>query len=306
MDITGRIQIFVSVVKHQSFAEAARSLGITTSAVSKQVQTLEDSLGVKLLHRTTRRLNLTEEGALYFERVSRIVEDLEEAERLVQNTKAHPTGVLKVNAPITFATYHLAKPLADFAKACPDIEMQIDLSDRYVDLIEEGYDVAIRIGILQDSSLIARKLAPCHIPLYASPEYLKKHGTPKTPADLKDHTFIGYTMQQKKDDEWQYKAPDGKIGKVPITTRINSNNGEMMLAAACAGLGIIKLPSFMIANEVKSGRLKPVLPGYEIHPERNIYAVFPENRYLSNKVRTFVNFLSDTFKGTPEWDKVKA
>lgn len=297
MDNVSRISMFVAVVKHQSFAGAARSLGLTGPALSKQVQTLEDQLGAKLLHRTTRHISLTEEGAIYFERASKALEDLAEAEQLLHDQQACPKGSLKINAPMSFGGRYLAQPIAAFASEYPDICLDIDFDDRNIDMIAEGYDVVVRIGALNDSSLIARKLAPCPILLCATPTYLKKHGTPKTPEMLEKIPAIIYT-KHGNNTEWRFEQ-QGKQGNCTLKKHMGANNAEAMLQACLHGIGVALLPIFVAAPHLATGELVRVLPDYETSPERNIYAIFPKNRYLSTKTRLFVDWLTDFSKQLP-------
>ena len=298
MDHTSRIGLFLEVVKHQSFAAAARNLGMTGPALSKQVQALEDRLGVRLLHRTTRQVTLTEAGALYHERARKALEDLQEAERQIQELKACPTGVLKINAPMSFGKHYLTQPIAAFAKRYPDVVMEVDFDDRHVDVIGEGYDVVVRIGALQDSSLIARKIAECPILLCASSAYLYAHGVPQSPSQLADYPAIIYTRHSHT-NEWRYSDTDGKVATVRLKKHLAANTGEMMLAACLQDLGIALLPIFIAIPYLQSGRLQPVLPDYHTYPERGIYAIFPQNRHLSTKVRLFVDWLSECGKALP-------
>lgn len=298
MDRISRIGVFLEVAKYQSFAAAARELGMTGSAVSKQVQNLEDQLGVLLLHRTTRKVSLTDEGAIYYERARRALEDLEEAENFIQEAKACPTGVLKVNIPLSFGRQHLTQPIATFAKQYPEVKLEIDLDDRIVNVVEEGYDVVVRIGSLEDSSLIARKLATCPILQCASPEYIKNYGTPQTPMDLKHHKNLIYT-QHGQYAQWTYSDPKGKISSTDLQAILKANSGEMLLAGCSKGIGIALIPIFLAAPFLQSGQLVHIMPEYKTAPERNIYAIIPQNRHLSTRVELFVDMLSQASKALP-------
>lgn len=292
------LDVFVCVVKSQSFAGAARHLGITTSAVSKQIQTLETHLGVSLLHRTTRRLSLTQEGALFFERAARILEDISEMEALVREARRCPKGTLRINAPVSFGMHCLVKPFAEFAERYPEVSLEVEFDDRMVDVVQEGYDVVIRIAALPDSSLIARKLGEVAIPWCASPNYLKKHGNPQRPEELKQHRLIEYT--RSADTVWRYLGPDGQTGSISLPSHLRANNAEMMRAAALQGIGLTRLPDFIISDDFKTGALVPVLRDYVTHPPRHIYALFSEKRHLSARTRAFIDFMSDVFaKGLP-------
>lgn len=298
MDHISRVGLFLAVVKHQSFAGAARSLGLTGPALSKQVQALEDQLGVKLLHRTTRLVTLTEAGAAYSERARKALEDLEEAERYAQALKNHPIGVLKVNAPIFVSEKYLAQPIAEFAKKYPDVTMQVDFEDRRVDVVGEGYDVVLRIGVLQDSSLIARKLADCPVILCASPEFMKEHGQFTSPEQVSGLPAIVHT-QHGIADEWFFRSIKGRDGSVRLMNKFGANNAAMMLEACLKGVGLGMLPVFSAAPHLRSGALVRVLPEYSTHPVRGFYAIFPQNRHMSAKVRLFIDWLTEHCKELP-------
>ena len=298
MDHISRIEIFLEVVKKKSFAGAARKLGITGSAISKQVQTLEDQLGVILLHRTTRQVTLTEEGALYNERARKALEDLKEAESQIQDLKTHPKGLLKVGAPMAFGKKYLTKPIAEFAKKYPEVQMEVDFDDRRVDMILEGYDVIIRIGALQDSSFIARQLAKCPIILCASKDLLEKYGYPSSPAQLKNYPAIIYNTYNNT-NEWNYKDSKDNIETVTLNRHFAANNAETMVEACLHGVGIVSIPIFAAAEYLDSGQLIQLLPDYTTYPERGIYAIFPQNRHLSTKTRLFIDALSECSKDFP-------
>ena len=292
MDHISRVGVFLQVVKYESFAGAARSLGLTGPAISKQVQSLEEQLGVKLLNRTTRHVSLTEEGAIYFDRARKALEDLEEAEQQIQELKACPTGKLKVNAPMSFGTQYLTKPIASFAEQYPDVELEIDFSDRWVDVVGEGYDVVVRIASLQDSNLIARKLAPCPIVLCAGEKLIKKQGLPDSVAALADYPAVVYN-QHGQIEEWRYKDENDEIQRLTLNRKFAANAAEMQLEACLQGLGVALLPIFSAHAHLVSGALVEVLPEYKTYPERGIYAMYPQNRYLSTRTRLFIDWLSD-------------
>ncbi|MBL4890811.1 MAG: LysR family transcriptional regulator [Rhizobiaceae bacterium] len=298
MDHISRVGLFLEVVKHQSFAGAARTLGLTGPALSKQVQSLEDQLGVRLLNRTTRQVTLTEEGAIYSERARKALEDLAEAEQQIQERKANPTGVLRINAPMAFGRHYLTQPIAAFAKKYSDLQMEVDFDDRLVDVIGEGYDVVVRIGAMEDSSLIARKLAPCPLILCASASYLEQYGRPKTPKDLSNYPAIIYT-RHGNENRWRYQDSNSKISTTALKQSFAANNAEMMLEACLQGLGMTILPIFAVATYLKSGQLVEIFPDHRSYPERGLYATFPQNRHLSIKVRLFVDWLSECSKAFP-------
>ncbi len=298
MDNLSRVDIFLEVVKQNSFSAAAKCLNMSAPAVSKQVQALENQLGVKLLNRTTRQLMLTEEGALYADKAKRALDDLHEAERQILDLKTCPTGLLRVNAPFSFGTQYLTQPIAAFAKQYPDVVMDVSFDDRYVDVIAEGYDVVVRIGALKDSSLVARKLADCPILLCASPEYFTQQAGIQSPDDLTKHQGIVYSKHDNR-AEWQYIDPKGKINKVRLNRDFIANNAEAMLQACLQGLGLAVLPIFTAATYLNAGQLIHVLPEYKTHPALAIHVVYPQNRYLSTKVRLFIDWLVEASKALP-------
>lgn len=296
------IPTFAKVVDHQSFSGAARDLGMTKSAVSKHIAALEEALSVRLLNRTTRKISLTEEGQIFLDKCTHIIEELHAAEQQLQNLNENPSGVLKVNAPASFGLFHLAPVVAEFAKQYPDIRLEIDFTDQFIDIVESGVDVCIRIASLTDSSLIAKKLAPCQMMLAASPEYLAEHGTPKHPDELINHSMVEYSNTLKL-REWRYKDPaDGKEKATTTCVKMRANNGQMLRHAALNGVGIVVAPTFIIGNDVKKGKLVPILSAFECSPERNIYALFAHNKFMASKVRLFIDFIATRFAGTPYWE----
>jgi len=299
MDHLTGMTVFARVAERASFTAAARDLGLSKSAVSKQVARLEERLGARLLHRTTRRLNLTEIGRAYFERARRIVADAEEADLAVTRLHAEPRGRLRVNAPMSFGVRHLAPMLPEYMARYPDVSLDLDFNDRQVDLIEEGFDLAVRIARLTDSTLIARKLSPCDRAIAASPEYWDTHGRPTHPQELTDHDCLLYTYLRTPGD-WQFEGPDGPIA-VRVNGPLKSNSGEALLEAAMAGLGVAMLPTFMAGEALCDGRLECVLRDFE-STDVYAYAVWPQSRHLSAKVRTFVDFLAEQFGPEPYWD----
>lgn len=300
MDILNGYSVFTRVVETGGFSAAARELNMSKSAVSKHVAGLEERLGVRLLNRTTRKLSPTEVGTAFYERALRIVQDVEETEDAISALHTEPRGSLRLNVPMSFGYAHIAPALADFVARYPDITIDMVLNDRVVDLLDEGFDVAIRIAKLPDSTLIARKLAPFRVSLCATPEYWKKHGTPKEPAELTKYNCLIYSYLSNK-NEWQFQGPDGVI-PVKVSGNIQANNGDALKAAALAGAGVFASPSFIVSEEVKSGKLQPVLEEY-MQTDLAIYAVYPHNRYLSAKVRAFVDFFAERFGPEPYWDE---
>ena len=292
MDRLSRVPIFVAVARHGSFAEAARRLGMTGSAVSKQVQRLENDLGVRLFHRTTRQLSLTDEGLFLFERSAPLVEGIEEVGEMLAGRQAKPGGSLRLSAPLALAQRLLKEPLASFASHHPDINLHVELSDRFVDLVGEGFDLAIRIGHLEDSSLIARRLANVPMILVGAPILLAQYGTPQSAEDLVKIPFIHYASERVVQ---RLKLQKGNEEPIQINTqgRLSTNNDQMMVSFARAGQGLIMLPKFMVKTELDNDSLREVLPLYRLYPERKIYAIFPHGRHLPLKTRALIDFLVD-------------
>ena len=298
MDKLGAMRAFVKVVALGSLAEAARQLSLTRSAVSKSVKELEADLGARLLDRTTRRVSPTEAGLAYHDRCVDILARIEETERQITQLHEEPRGVLKVNAPMSLGTMHLGHAIADFMGIYPEVKIELMLTDRFVDPIEEGYDVTVRIAQLEDSSLIARKLAPARRALAAAPQYLDKAGRPEDPAALMQHACLNYghtTTRQR----WTLER-DGKPVTVPIRSTFCANNGEVLRDAALAGRGITLLPTFLIGRDLAEGRLEPVLTRFS-PTELGIFALYAPNRFLAAKVRVFIDFLKDRFGTAPDW-----
>jgi DNA-binding transcriptional LysR family regulator len=294
------MEIFAEVVEAEGFSAAARNLGVSKSAVSKQVARLEDGLGVRLLNRTTRRLSLTEAGSTFYEACRRVLDEAEAAERAVSNLSAAPRGLLKLNAPMSFGFLHLARAIPEFHARFPQITIDMAMNDRFVDLVEEGYDLALRIGELRDSSLVARRVAPCRAVLCASPDYLARRGRPERPQDLRDHDCLLYTHAAQA-REWQLLGPGG-LQKVKVDGPLLANNGDALCSAALGGLGIARLPTFIVGRHLRDGSLEALLPGFPL-PEQGIHAVYPHSRNLSVKVRVFIDFLADYFGPEPYWDE---
>ena len=299
MDNLTGMAVFAKVVETGTFTGAAEALGLSKGAVSKQVARLEDRLGARLLNRTTRRSSLTEVGAAFYERCRRIVAEAEEAELAVTRLHAEPRGTLRVNMSMSFGLLHVAQALPEFMARYPEITMDVTLDDRVVDVVDEGYDLVLRITDLPDSTLIARRLAPFCIATCASPGYWQRHGRPKHPDDLRGHNCLLYTYLSTL-DEWRYRENGNLIG-VRVQGNMRCNNGEVLRTAAVAGQGVIRSPTFIVGPELQAGRLEAVLQEYE-ERDRGIYAVYPHNRHLSAKVRAFVDFLADRFGDAPEWD----
>ncbi|HTJ94837.1 MAG TPA: LysR family transcriptional regulator [Pararobbsia sp.] len=285
------MRIFVAAVEAASLTGAATRLGLSKQFVSKRVMALEEQLGARLLVRTTRRLSVTPVGRDYFDRVVQILADVDDAERIVASQNAKPRGALRVTAPMSFGTLHLGPVMPEFLHRYDEVTLEIDLNDRTVDLVGEGYDMGVRIGVLNDSSLIARRIAPFEMVACASPTYLAQRGSPETPADLAQHHCLLYG--HGKSVEWPF-AFHGRARGVPVSGRLRVNNGEIARDAAVAGLGITMLPTFIVHGALTSGKLIKVLEDYE-PPAGGVFAVYPQHRQSSAAVRAFVDFLVERF-----------
>ena len=298
--VTG-MQVFVRVAALGSLSAAARSLNLSQTMVTKHVAALEDRLGIKLLHRSTRRLTLTEGGRNYLAACERILAEIEEAEASASLDRIEPRGSLRLNVPLSFGLRHIAPALPSFNWLHPAVSFDLGLADRYVDLIEEGWDLAIRIGRLKDSSLVARRLAVCRTVVCAAPSYLKEHGTPQSLDDLARHNCLGYTLPSAIGaNRWTF-GPDGEI-VVPVQGNLRANNGDALLAASLAGQGLIYQPTFIVGDSLRDGSLVRVLGGYPTY-EPGIHAVLPSGRQAPAKVRAFIEFLARRFAPEPEWDR---
>ena len=289
---------FIGVVEAGTFVGAADAIGLSKQAVSRHVAELERRLGVRLLHRTTRRLSLTEEGETFFLRARELLSEMDRLEADVASGSAEPTGLLRINAPLTFGILHLAPLWGRFLTLYPQISLDVDLSDRLVDLVEEGYDLAVRISNLPSSTLVKRKLASTRMILCASPGYLEKNGVPATPDELKRHTMISYTYVTTG-DEWSFTGPDGSRTRVRMNSRLHTNSGDTCRAAALEDHGVILQPDFLVAQDIRQGRLLELMPDHK-GPEIGIYALYPSRQYLPVKTRRIVDFLAAAF-GNPEW-----
>lgn len=300
IDELSSMAIFARVIETGGFSTAARDLGVSKSLVSKEVSRLEDRLGVRLLNRTTRRLSLTEAGAAFYEGCQRVLSEAESAKEAVSHLASAPRGELKVNAPMSFGILHLGPALPEFLERFPELDVQMLLNDRVVDLIDEGFDVGVRITRMLDSSLIARRLAPNRLVACAAPSYLKKHGTPRHPDELKRHNCLGYSYS-KTPGIWHFRS-DSNRQKVAVSGRFTANNGDVIQAALLSGCGIAIQPSFIAGDDLRSGRLVRLFERYQVGEESVVHAVFPANRNLSPKVRVFVDFLVERFGDVPYWD----
>jgi DNA-binding transcriptional LysR family regulator len=267
--------------------------------VGRYIQALEDRLGVRLLNRTTARQSLTEAGVAFYAQASTILEQLEAAETAASERQAEPRGTLRVNAPMSFGAHHLAAAVAEFCGRNAGVRVEMVLNDRVVDLIEEGYDVAVRIGRLADSGLIARRLSTCRLVVCASPDYLARRGTPRTPADLLEHNSLLYAYASNG-GAWRFHGEGGET-EVRLAGDVVVNNGDALLAAALAGQGVILQPTFIVGDALRQDRLVRLLPGWRL-ADLDVHAVYPTTRHLSPKVRSFVDFLAGRFRDPPPWD----
>ena len=290
---------FSKVSALESFTRAASELGITASAVSKQVRSLEERLGVRLLHRTTRRVSLTAEGFAFYERLRNVLDGAAYAEEEISQLHTELRGPLRIGAPMDFGRAHLAVPLAKFAASHPQLALEVEFSDRFVDVVEEGFDLVVRIGNLPDSSLVARRLAPCRRVLCASPEYLAAHGTPRSPRDLKRHTKIAYAYESAQN--WTFRGERG-LERLSVRIQHRANNGHMLRALVAQGLGIALIPTFLVADDLRQGRLEKLLTD-SLVADLGIHAVYPTRTLLSNRVRRLVDFLAEHCGSKPYWDE---
>ena len=257
-------------------------------------------MGARLLNRTTRRLSLTEVGSAFHEHCSRLVAEAEEAEQTVTALTANPRGTLRVNVPMSFGRLHIARAIPQFLAQFPDLKVDITLDDAFVDLVHGGYDLAIRIADLPDSSLVARRLAPSRRVVCGSPGYLRRRGVPQTPDDLRNHECLSYRYLATT-GSWPFKKGQ-RTWSIPVNGSLSANNGDVLLAAAVAGTGLVLVPTFMVEQQLRSGALRPVLAPYA-ESDFGIYAVYPHRRHVSAKVRAFVDYFAERFGPAPYWDE---
>ena len=300
MDRIENMNAFVRVVEVGSISAAADRMDLAKSVVSRRLKELEQHLGAELFHRTTRQMNLTDTGRTFYHQSVRILEDILEAERAASQDHCALKGSLKVAIPHSFGLMHLGPAITEFLQIHPDMEFDLDFNDRQIDLLAEGFDLAIRIANLPDSSLIARRLAPIRAILCASPAYLERCGSPQTPAELAQHRCLVYNLINNH-ETWDFHDPQDQLTRVKIVPYLKASNGEYLRDAAVDGLGIILTPTFIVYQEILSGNLVPLLPQYRLW-ELAAYAIYPQTRYLSQRVRAFVDFLVHRFSGSPYWD----
>ncbi len=296
MDKFREMQAFAAVVDAGSFVRAADALGQSKAAISRYVGDLETRLGVRLLHRTTRRLSLTEEGQVFHARCKDLLAEVDEAEAEVTARSGQAVGRLKVNVPVSFGLLHLAPLWAEFMALHPKVKLDVTLTDRLVDLLDEGYDLAVRIARLSSSSLVSRQLSSTRLILCASPTYVSRHGAPADASELASHAVISYTLLSMG-DHWTFDGPQGPVS-VTVDPRMRANSGETCIAAALQHQGIVLEPSFLVGDHLKSGALVELLPQFR-SIELGIYAVYPSRKHVTPKVRLLIEFLADAFRMQP-------
>ena len=300
MDRFENMGTFIRVVEAGSISGAADRLGIAKSAVSRRLKELEEHLGVELFHRTTRQMNLTDTGRAFYHQAVRILDDVLEAEHATSQAHGTLKGSLKIALPSSFGLMHIGPAINKFLKEHPQVEFDLDFNDREVDLIQEGFDLAIRIANLPDSSLIARRFAPVKTVMCASPDYLEQMGIPRSPDELIEHQCLVYSLLRDY-EYWHLSDIRGNEIRTRIRPYLKASTGEFIRDAAVAGLGIVLIPTFIAYKEIERGTLVPVLKDYK-PPQINAYAIYPQTRHLSQRVRTFVDLLVKRFEGTPYWD----
>ena len=299
MDRFQSLLAFARVVDAGSFAAAAQRLDVSVSAVSRQVSELEAHLGVRLLHRTTRRLSLTEAGRLFYGRAVQLLADLDEAEVEVGAQAVVPRGTLRLTSSISFGTRYLVSAIAEFRRQNDALRFDVELSDRTVDLVDEGLDLAIRIGPIGSQTLIGRQIGSARMICCAAPSYLARHAAPRTPEDLAAHACLTYAYAADR-NVWRFHDARQRIHEVKPAGPVHANNGGMLAALAVAGIGITLEPDFIVADDVRAGRLVMLLPDY-VAPSIPINAAYPSRRHLSAKVRAFIDFLVQRFASHPPW-----
>ena len=303
MDALQEMAVFAKVVASGSLSAAARELTLSPAVVSRRLAALESRLGVRLVNRTTRSLNLTVEGTRYYDACTRLLAEIEEADAEVSAGRVEPQGVLKVALPASFGHQHVAPLVPQFAQRYPKVQLALSLSDRTVDVMAEGFDVAVCIAELHDSSLAARRLAPNRRVVCASPAYLAAHGTPHIPDDLVKHNCL---ITREFTSTWDYKGPDGRAGSARVQGRYVCDNWEVLREWALAGLGIALKSTWDVHRQLADGSLLPLLRGYAFHSDVAIYAVYPHRRLLPAKTRVFIEFLAHSFGPEPYWDRPPA
>lgn len=299
--LTG-LEVFAKVAATGSLSAAGRAMAMSQTMVTKHIAALESRLGMKLFHRTTRRLSITEAGRNYLEATARVLADLEAADSAIAADRFKPRGMLRLNAPVSFGARQIAPLLLEFVRRYPDVKIDLGLNDRIVDLAEEGWDLAIRVGSLTNSSLIARRIAPCRTVLCAAPSYLQAYGTPRRVTDLANHNCLGYTLSRTVGaTRWAF-GTKAEID-VEISGDLCANNGDALRAAAIAGQGLIYQPTFIVADDIRAGTLHAIKLNHPTIEFGGIYAVFLPDRNPPAKVRAFIEFLIKRFMPEPPWDR---
>ena len=293
MDKLKSLMIFMRSVQYCSFSEAARQLGMAPSAVSRAVLRLEDELEVRLLQRTTRSLTLTEDGNRFYERCQQILNDLEEAELEVKQSQSMPIGTLRLDLSFTFGKMHIAPALLRFAAQYPKLNLNVSFNDHLIDLIEEGIDATVRIGMSSDNCLMMHHLATARYITCASPQYLAQYGTPTTPTELLQHRCVNFIYPQtRREPSWKFEQ-DGKFLDLSVDSYLRFDNSEVILEAVIQGAGVVQLPKFIAAKAIARGNLQPILQSYATQVGLPISVLYPQKRYLSAKVRVFVEFMTE-------------
>jgi DNA-binding transcriptional LysR family regulator len=293
------MRVFTTVVDSGSFARAADKLDLSRGMTSRYVAQIESHLGVRLLNRTTRRQSLTEAGEDYYQRATQVLAMVEEAEQSAAQGSAEPRGTLRVNAPVAFGIRHLGPALGAYLQRYPQVKTDLTLNDRIVDLVEEGFDMAVRIARRIDPGLVARPITRARMVVCAAPAYLERHGTPKSPADLARHNCLTYAYAGQ--GEWRFTR-NGRDQVVRVSGNVHGNNGDILCSAAAEGLGVIAQPTFLAYELLREGKLVRILEGWEIE-ESTLYAVYPSRQFLTPKVRSFIDFLVERFGENPYWDQ---
>ena len=299
MDRLAAIQVFAQVVESGSFAKAADRLGLSTSAASRHVAELEGHLQTRLLNRTTRRVSLTESGRAFYERAVQLLADLAEAEQEASSAAVVPRGTVRLTTAVNFGVRHVAPAIAEFLARHPEVRFDVSLTDRAVDLVEEGFDLAIRIGPPGGDNLVARKLGETRLLACAAPSYLAKHGAPQAPEELERHNCLTYEYVSPR-HVWRFRDRSGAERAVRVAGSLHSNNGDLLAEVAAQGAGIVFEPAFIVGPEVRAGRLVPLLQDF-VPPAVPIYALYPSRKHLSAKVRGFVEFLIERFAQAQDW-----
>jgi len=295
------LQAFVAVVETGSFTAAAERLDTAKSAISRRISALEERLAVQLVRRTTRKLNLTDTGQSFYERSARILADLDEAESAVLQEHGELRGTLRVALPLSFALRHMSEPVAEFSRRHPRVSFEFDLNDRRVDLVQEGMDLALRIGRLRDSTLIARRLFDVRTVVCAAPAYLEQYGIPESPQDLVSHRCLVYSNVADP-TRWAYRDASSTQQAVDVNVVMTASSGDFLREAAVTGQGIVLQPTFIAGEKIRCGELVPILEDY-VWPVTPAYIVYPPTRHLSYRVRAFIDFLADYFSGVLRWDE---